>query len=204
MGSEMCIRDSGYLAESLKDFNAGYFPDEYMGEGVRYEELLYNLRAIGDVTATHSLISSGRQKFSKEFTLQRYISDFGFKPDDRYRSWAAMLSTSKHVSSGEKHLPVSFFAYELSTDEPLCDFINAPQPALIKSVLELDGAETPYGKISLNHRKVGQFLDETFKLSLKDLGDWDKVLKAYAGLGEDVLMKSNMYKGRRLTNDLGM
>lgn len=194
----------GYLVESLKNFNAGYFPDEYMGEMVKYDNLLYNLKVAGDVAGTHSIIRSGRGKFTEEFTLQRYMADFAFEPDELYRSQASQWATARDVDPGHKHLGTSFFVYELSTELPVCRIGHTPKASLIKSVLELDGAQSPYGIISLNQRKVGQFLDETLKLALKDLGDWDKVVKTYQSLGENVLMKSNLYKGKRLTEDLGM
>lgn len=196
--------DMSYLVDSLRDFKAGFFSDEYLGEKIKYDNLLYNLKTAGDVAGTHELIMAGRGKFTEEFTLQRYMADFGFEPNEQYRSQASQWATARDIDAGNKHLATSFFAYELSNDLPLCRIGHTPKPALIRSILELDGTDSPYGQIRLNARKVGQFIDETLKLAIKDLGSWDKAVKAYQSIGEKALMKSSFYKGHRLTEDLGM
>lgn len=194
-----------YLTEAIKDFKAGYFPDEYMGEKVKFQNLLYNLRAIEAISATHSLIHSSSFPYPGPFTLQQYITDFDFKPNEAYRRDAARRATSPHVDTESINLSNSFFAYELSTDEPLCQLDNTPSPALLKRILELDGSESPSGTIRLNPQKVGSFLDTTFIMALKDMnGDWDKVIKEYRKIDEKTLMQSKLYKVRRLENELGM
>lgn len=194
-----------YLAEATKDFKAGYFPADYMGENVKFGTLLYNLRAIGAISATHSLIHHSSHLFPGPFTLQQYITDFDFKPDEAFRRDAARRSTLRHFDNQGIHQSNSFFAYELSTDEPLCPLDNTPSPALLKRIFELEGSESPCGVIRFNPQKVGNFLDATFTMALKEMhGDWDKVLKEFQGLDEKTLMRSKLYKVRRLENELGM
>lgn len=194
-----------FLVEAISDFKAGHFPDSTIGEKVRYENLLYNLRAAGDVAATKSLLNVGENRYSDAFTLQRYVHDFDFRPDEGYRRNAARLATGSFTSPQQKHLLSSFFAYEMSTDEPLCQIDHTPNPMTLMSILALNGTESPYGEIKFNWEKVSELLDKTFTMALKDMnGDWGKVLKEYCGIDEKILMKSNIYKVRRLEHELGM
>lgn len=194
-----------FLSEAARGFNPSHFPNEFMGEKVNFENLLYNLKAAGASEVARNLLKCGNGSFSMEFTLQRYIRDFGFQPTEVYRRNAARFSTSPHYDPSKKHLASSFFAYELSTAEPLCRIDNTPKPSLLKKILELDGLESPYGVIRLNPEKVAAFVDETLRMALKDhKGDWDKVTKDYREIDEKVLMKSKTYKTKSLETDLGI
>lgn len=194
-----------FISEAAREFNPSHFPNEYMGEKLDFENLLYNLKAAGASEVARNLLKCGNGSFVREFTLQRYIHDFGFQPNEVYRRNAARFSTSPHYDSSKKHLASSFFAYELSTAEPLCRIDNTPKPSLLKKILELDEFESPYGVIRLNPEKVATFVDETLRMSLKDhKGDWDKVIKDYREIDEKVLMKSKIYKTKSLETDLGI
>lgn len=193
-----------FLVTAVGGYKPGYFDDQYMGHRYDFENLLANLHAINERSVSHGFIATGKGDFSREFTLQRYMADYGFEPNEAYRVAATRTATAKHQDAKMKHQPTSYFAYELGIEDPLVGLVNAPEPELVKNILQMEGVESPYGEIVFNKRKVSQFLDETFKLALSDTKDWDKAIKPYRILGEKALMQSNFYKGRRIENDLGM
>lgn len=193
-----------FMIEAIAGYKPGYFDDHFMGLPYDFENLLANLHAINERCVAHNFIATGKGDFTREFTLQRYMADYDFIPSESYRVSAIRTATAKHPDPKMKFQPVSYLAYDLGIDDPLVGLVNTPTASLVKSVLDLDGTESPYGKIVFNKSKVSQFLDETFKLALKDTKDWDKAIKPYRILGEKVLMQSNIYKGRRLESDLGM
>ncbi|MBI6882813.1 hypothetical protein [Pseudomonas putida] len=195
----------GFISKAADEFKPSYFPIDYMGEKLNFENLLYNLEAAGAPGVSRNILGCGNGRFDQEFTLQRYIRDFGFVPSEVYRRDAARFSTSPHYDASKKHLALSFFAYELSTDEPLCRLDNTPRPSLLRTVLELDGFECPYGVIRLNPEKVTDFLDETLRMALKEnKDDWSKVLREYKEIDKKILMTSRVYKTRTLESDLGI
>ena len=133
--------------------------------------------------------------------LQRNMERYGFAPDDEYRQ---VLADSVHVSDSRyRHLATSYYLHELSRDETLLPQKRAMSPAILAEVIELDGKDTPYGTFHFKPGKIGQVIDVTLRAALQQ-DDWNKVSKDYDEIPRKLLMKSNVYKGRILCDELGM
>lgn len=194
-----------FIKETVETFKSNYFSEEYMGIRIDIENLLANLKLIGEVSTAHYLIGMGKGDFSEPHGIQRLITTYGYSPDEAYRTKMSNSSTVSERKGKDKHLPTSFFAYELSNAEPLVKMQRALNPELVKEILELDGCETPYGEIRYDPRKVEHFLDEILKESLHKHKKWETVCDLYGKeLSEKTLMKSNFYRGKKISNDLGL
>lgn len=143
-------------------------------------------------------------EFHDEYALQKNMERYGVVPDHAYR---LILASAVHATeyAQYRHLPTSYYMYELVHDRELCP-IKAPMSAeILLEVIEMDGKDTPYGKVIFHKEMLGKLLDENFKAALKKRAqDWSLVEKEYASIPREHLLKSNIYKGRMLGADLGL
>ena len=140
-------------------------------------------------------------EFKEPFMLQRNMQRYGFTPDEQYRK---TLAGSVHMHEGRyRHVSTSYYQHELTGTNDLLPQREPMKPAILAEVLELDGKETPYGTVHFTPGKAGEVIDVTLKAALaKDT--WEKVSKAYDVIPKRLLMKSHVYKGHMLCDDLGM
>jgi hypothetical protein len=146
-------------------------------------------------------------EFSEPFTLQRIMKTYDLVPDPEYRG---VLARAAHASDGNvaqtKYVATSYYLHELSIPDEICESKRLINVGIVKDVLSLDGAETPYGVFNYLPHKVGAFLDNVLKLAVEDQkGDVDTVCAVYKdAIPHKYLMQSGFYKGHTLSNALGL
>lgn len=203
--------DKAYLEANKRDFEAiwtilRHKPRDF-GWGVTgtteisSSDLFDALKIIGCKKAIPAILKVCWLEFKEPFMLQRNMTRYGFKPDDAYRQ---TLADALHMPDGKyRHLATSYYLHELCNDEPLLTPRVGMSPMTLLEVLYQDGAQTPYGTVSYLPGKIGEVIDVTLKAAMKSK-DWDKVQKDYSILPEKFLMKSNFFKGRKITEELGL
>lgn len=140
-------------------------------------------------------------EFDEPFLLQRNMQRYDFTPDDQYRK---TLGNAVHEAQGRyRHLATSYYLYELCREETLVQMRRPMSPAILAEVIELDGNDTPYGPVRFMPGKVGELIDVTLKAAMIH-ADWEEVHKTYSCLPERLLLKSNIYKGKKLSDELGL
>lgn len=168
---------------------------------VRSEDLFDALNITGFSSAILPILKLGWLEFREPHMLQRNMQRYGITPDDEYRK---ILADAIHVPDGQyRHLATSYYQYELSNKAPLVAMRRPMSPAILAEVIDQDGRETPYGKIQYAPKQIGHVLDLTFKAALHD-HPWEQVKKMYSNIPENILMKSNIYKGNKLSDELGL
>lgn len=168
---------------------------------VNSEALFDALNVTGFNSAIFPILKLGWLEFREPHMLQRNMQRYGITPDDEYRK---ILADAIHVPDGQyRHLATSYYQYELSREDPLVEMRRPMSPATLAEVIDQEGRETPYGTITYAPRQIGNVLDLTFKAALIDHA-WEQVKKMYSNIPEKILMKSNIYKGNKLSDELGL
>lgn len=206
----MGLFDKKFLEEHKADFQRiakilRHKPNEFgWGAGstaINSEDLFEALMIVGCKAAIPAILKVCWLEFKEPFMLQKNMARYGFTPDDGYRK---TLADGVHMPDGKyRHLATSYYQYELSRDEPLMLPRLPIPPEILLEVIEQNGAQTPYGEISYLPGKIGELIDVTLKAAMKS-EDWDKVQKDYSIIPEKYLMKSKVFKGQKITEDLGL
>lgn len=206
--------NKAYLETHKNDFTAiahvfDYKPGDF-GWGsdenkIISEDLFDALKTIGCKHAIEHILKVCWFEFSQEYALQKSMRRYDFVPDEEYRR---RLTQSAHHSKAHltklQHLATSFYLHELSQPEDLLPLKENLEPALLAEIFDLNGVETPYGSFTFLPKQIGSLLDDSLRLSLKD-EEWSIVEKRYSDkVPVKYLNMSSIYKGNRISNDLGL
>jgi hypothetical protein len=164
--------------------------------------LLDNLFTIGEKELVHHLASVSR-KFFRPFKIHEYALRYQFSPTADYlRELERTSRPSSRAEDAGRH--TSLFSYLLTDSSIETPLTKALTPQQLLEILAQDGATGPHGAITYDKRRVGLLLDETFKLSMGPRDKWDDVLKWYKDIPKNTLMLSSYYRGRQLSDQLGL
>jgi hypothetical protein len=191
-----------HLKINLIDYRPNSFLEESNLQSIKELDLLDNLFAINEKELIQHMATAS-YRFTTPFKIHEYISRYNFEPSIEYlESLEKMSGPTSHKNFTT--LNTSLFTYLLSKDSKEINYSKALQPEQLKEILALDGTEHCHGIIILNQKKIGKLLDSTFLISVAANRSWERVEAEYANIPKNILMLSNYYRGRQLSDALGM
>jgi hypothetical protein len=174
------------------------------GHNAKHIQLFNNLMAIGAEHAVHTLIKVASVNFYEPLMLHTYHANYNFRPDTEYLNNLDEQGICESVGA-HRFLTSSLYTYYLTTDTEPMDIKVALKPSVIMDILALEGSESSTGKLTYDPRKIGEMLDGTLKVVIKNEAKGDPGLPLYERIiPEAILMKSNFYRGLKVSDQLGL
>lgn len=192
------------FSDSLMEFSPARYKMDKHGLNAKHSKLFDNLMAIGAEHTVHTLIKVASVNFYDPQMLHTYHSDYNFRPDTEYLNNLDEQGIYESVGA-HRFLTTSLYTYYLTTDTEPMDINVALKPSVIMDILALEGSESSTGKLTYDPRKIGEMLDGTFKVVIKNEAKGDPGLPLYERIiPEAILMKSNYYRGLKVSDQLGL